>query len=428
MTKNVIEVLRERGFIDAVTSESVSVCVSKPTVVYCGFDPTSDSLHLGNLIPIMGLAWFQRFGHTPIALVGGATGFIGDPSGRNKERNQLSEEVLRHNQRGIEKSLRQVLGFDQGDVPARLLNNYDWLGGFSLIEFLRDVGKFFRMGPMLSKESVRSRLNSDEGMSFTEFTYQTFQGYDFLHLYKEHGVRIELGGSDQWGNIVAGVDLIKKSIGEEAFGLTFPLLTRSDGKKFGKSAEGAIWLDPERCSSYDFYQYLYRLPDSDVIKAMCLLTFMDMEEIRYYENLLQDKEAEPNQAQKRLAQEVTRIVHGEEGVKNAEAVTKSMAPGAETTLDPVVLEQMAGRIPTVELEFSDVVDMSYVEIAFKAGLQKSKGEVRRLIKGGGALLNNQRIQDEGFIVTRKNLIGEHLLLLGSGKKRKLLVRVQAVKE
>jgi tyrosyl-tRNA synthetase len=248
MTKNVIQYLQDRGFVDAVTSEELAKACEQPIKVYCGFDPTAESLHLGNLIGIMALAHFQRFGHTPVVILGGATGRIGDPSGKSHERPLLEIETIRSNINSIRTHFEAVLKFD-GSLPKPvILNNDDWYRNFSVIDFLRDVGKHFRLGTMLSKDSVRIRLESEEGMSFTEFSYQLIQGYDFTYLFQEHGVVLQLGGSDQWGNIVAGIDLTRKLSGKPVYGLTWPLLTRSDGKKFGKSEEGAIWLSAKLCS------------------------------------------------------------------------------------------------------------------------------------------------------------------------------------
>ena len=294
---NIIDVLKQRGFIDATTSEELRTRADKPMRIYCGFDPTADSLHLGHLVAIMGLAWFQRLGHTPVAIVGGATGMIGDPSGKSHERPLLDEQTLRTNVIGIEKNLRAMLQFEGVANPAVLLNNFDWYKDYTVVDFLRDVGRHFRMGPMLSKDSVKTRLQSEEGMSFTEFSYQVLQGFDFLHLHDHYGVEAQMGGSDQWGNIIAGTDLIRKVRGVSAYGITFPLLTRSDGKKFGKSEKGAVWLSPERLSPYEFYQYLFRLPDSDVIRLMYMLTFMEPAEIEHHAQMMTQPGYAPNTAQ-----------------------------------------------------------------------------------------------------------------------------------
>ena len=418
---NVIEILQERGFIDAMTSEDLHAIAAKPFKVYCGFDPTGDSLHLGHMVALMGLAWFQRYGHTPVAIIGGATAMIGDPSGKSAERPFLTEEAIATNLKGIKKNLETLLDFSNENAHPLILNNFDWFKGFSFTNFLRDVGKYFRIGPMLAKDSVKLRMNSEEGMSFTEFSYQLLQGYDFLHLYNHYGVTVQIGGSDQWGNITAGTDLIRKMNGQQAFGITFPLLTRSDGQKFGKSEKGAIWLSHEKCSPYDFYQYLIRVPDADVIKLMRLLTFIDMSEIRAYESMMQQKDYVPNTVQKRLAEEITRLVHGQSGLDTALKVTKGAAPGAETILDAAILESISGDMPSFNLPQSSVVGQKLVQV----GLQASKGEARRLIRNGGVYLNNEKIGDENGNILQKDLIDGRLLLIAAGKKNKILIRIDS---
>jgi tyrosyl-tRNA synthetase len=421
---NVIDILKERGFIEAMTSDELRHLTEKPLKVYCGFDPTSDSLHLGSLVAIMGLAWFQRFGHTPYAIVGGATGMIGDPSGKSSERQLLDAASIERNLVGIRKNLETVLGFGSSANKPVILNNFDWFKSFSFIDFLREVGKYFRVGPMLSKESVKARLNSEEGMSFTEFSYQLLQGYDFLYLFEKHGVSVQIGGSDQWGNITAGTDLIRKVVGQTSYGVTFPLLTRSDGQKFGKSEKGAIWLSSDKLSPYEFYQYLVRVPDADVIKLMCLLTFMDMAEIRHYEKLMQESDYIPNTSQKRLAQEVTRLIHGEEKLQVALRVTEGAAPGSQTTLNAEMLEGLAGDMPTHILKSHEVIDVKLLDLIVKMGLQESKGDARRLIRNGGVYVNNEKIVDENLQLTGSHLIEERLLLLAVGKKNKVLIRIE----
>lgn len=425
MAKNVIDVLQERGFIDALTSEEeLRLLANKPFKVYCGFDPTGDSLHLGHMVALMGLAWCQRFGHTPVAIVGGATGMIGDPSGKSTERQLLSEEAIDSNLKGIRKDLEKLLDFSNPTAVPSILNNLDWFSSFSFITFLRDVGKYFRIGPMLAKDSVRLRMCSEEGMSFTEFSYQLLQGYDFLHLYDNFGVTVQIGGSDQWGNITAGTELIRKVRGKSAFGMTFPLLTRSDGQKFGKSEKGAIWLSAEKCSPYEFYQYLIRVPDADAIKLLRLLTFVDMAEIHAFEMAMQQKDYVPNTVQKRLAEEVTRLVHGQGGLDIALKVTKGAAPGSDTILDAATLESIAEDMASFSLPAADVVGNKIIDIMVRVGLQTSKGEARRLITNGGVYLNNEKVVDINGNILQKDLIDGRLLLLSAGKKNKVLIRVE----
>ncbi|CCB86267.1 tyrosine--tRNA ligase [Parachlamydia acanthamoebae] len=426
--QNVIDILQERGFIEAMTSNNLKEITSTPLKVYCGFDPTAESLHLGNMVAIMGLAWFQRCGHTPIAIVGGATGMIGDPSGRSKERNILDDDSIQKNLYGIRKNIEAVLKHSSKDVELIILNNYDWFKGFSLVDFLRDVGKYFRVGTMLAKDSVKIRLESEEGLSFTEFSYQLLQGYDFLHLYDHHGVTLEMGGSDQWGNITAGTDLVRKVRGKAVHGLTFPLLTRSDGKKFGKSEQGAIWLSSEMLSPYEFYQYLFRVADADVIKLMKILTFMEMDEIRIYEKMMTQSDYVANTAQRKLAEEVTRIVHGEEGLRIALKVTEGAAPGAATALDAEVLNNLADDMPNYTVSMENILNRRLVDVVSEITPERSKGDLRKLIKNGGVYLNNLRIEEENYILTPKALIDGNLMLIAFGKKNKILVRVSQSSE
>ncbi len=421
--ENIVDVLESRGFIDAVTSSELREIASKPLKVYAGFDPTSDSLHIGSLIPMMGLAWCQRCGHQPIAIVGGATGMIGDPSGKSSERKLLDEEAIQHNLRGIRKSLEKLLDFHDPVAPAKILNNADWFKGYGFIDFLRNIGKHFRIGPMLAKESVRLRLSTEEGMSFTEFSYPLVQAYDYLYLFDHHDVRLQMGGSDQWGNITAGCELIRKMRNETVYGLTFSLLTRSDGKKFGKTEEGAIWINSDKLSAYDFYQYFFRVADADVIKMMRLLTFMDLAEIKSIEEVMKESNYQPNSAQRRLAEEVTRIIHGEEGVKQAERVTQAAAPGAKTSLDVATLEALASEIPCKTMPKEEVLGVDIVDLFVSAGLQGSKSEARRLIEGGGAYVNNEKVSEENKIIQAIHLIDGRLLLLGLGKKKKVIIRL-----
>jgi tyrosyl-tRNA synthetase len=423
--KNVITTLKERGLIDALSSEELVEKANQPLKVYAGFDLTAESLHLGNFVTIITLAHFQRHGHTPVVLFGGATTKIGDPSGKSKERPLLDFATIEKNTASIRKHFAHLLDFNHPTAAPVFVNNEQWLGSYSLIDFLRDVGKHFRLGPMLAKESVRARLESEEGMSFTEFSYQLLQAYDFYHLLTNAGVSVQIGGSDQWGNITAGIELIRKLTGESGYGLTFPLLTRSDGKKFGKTEEGAIWLSAEKCSPYAFYQYLVRLPDSDVPKLMRMITFMDLEEIAEIEQEMQRPGYIPNTAQKRLAEELTRLIHGEEGLQIAERVTKTAAPGAETSLDVEELEKIRADMPHAKVRKEELVGCKFTEVAVKVGLISSKGEGVRLIKNGGAYLNNQRVEEADFQIESSHLLDGRFLLLASGKRKKILIEALA---
>ncbi len=420
----VIDCLQERGFIDATTSDELATLSKESLTIYAGFDPTATSLHLGNFVTIMCLAWFQRFGHKPIALVGGATGMIGDPSGKSSERQLLDSATIQKNLKGIQSDLEKILDFSHPEVPAEIVNNLDWFSKINFIDFLRDIGKKFRLGPMLAKDSVRSRLKSPEGMSYTEFSYQVLQGYDFLHLYDTLNTTVQVGGSDQWGNITAGTELIRKERGVSAHGLTFPLLTSSDGKKFGKSEKGAIWLSSELLSPYEFYQHLFRTSDADVCKLMRMLTFMPMKEIYEYEEEMKKEDYLPNTAQKRLAEEVTRIVHGDDGLKTALKVTEGAKPGSETNLDLETLENIAQDMPSCTLKLSDSLNNKLIEVLTQVEMAASKGEARRLIKNGGVYLNNKKITDENRTLLAEDLIDDRLFLLGVGKKKKMLVRIK----
>lgn len=423
MTKNIIEHLKRRQFIDAITSDDLIQRADKPLKLYLGIDPTADSLHLGNLVGIVALTWFQKFGHTPVLVVGGATGLIGDPSGKSAERNLLTKEKLEHNVACIKKQVQGFLDFDHPTAKPMVLDNNEWFSKFSFTDVLRDVGKHFRMGVMLSKESVRARMQSDEGMSFTEFSYQLLQGYDFYHLYKNYDVCLQIGGSDQWGNITAGMEFTKKVTGESLFGMTHPLLTRSDGKKFGKSEGGAMWLSPELCSPYKFYQYLYRVPDADVFTLLRMLTFLEIEEIEEMEKQMKEGSLSPNTAQRRLAEEVTRFIHKEEGLQTAMRVTKAAAPGSNATLDVEVLNEIKEDIPSASLTSADVVGKKYVDVIVQAELLQSKSEATRLVKNGGAYLNNKKIEDPSQMLESSDLIGEKFLLVSAGKKRRMLIEV-----
>jgi tyrosyl-tRNA synthetase len=415
--RNVIQLLEARGFIDQMTSPELRAHVEKPARVYVGFDPSADSLHLGNLLGIIALKWFEKCGHQPIALVGGATGRIGDPSGKSSERNLLSDADLAKNKAGIWSVLQRLL------PSARLVDNGDWLGAFSMLDFLRDVGKYFRVGPMLAKESVRARMEAEEGLSFTEFSYQILQAYDFHYLQSTEGVTVQMGGSDQWGNITAGIEFNRKKGGGTIYGLTFPLLTRSDGKKFGKSEEGAVWLSADKISPYEFYQYLIRIPDADVIKMLRMLTFLEMEEIETIARHMGEAGYVPNTAQRRLAEEVTRFVHGEEGVRAALEVTRQIAPGAEARLSASAIEALGSEVPCAEVGRGEGVGIKIADLMVKVGLLSSKGEAVRLIKNGGAYLNNQRIEDPAYCLEIDDWIDGKFAVVSAGKKKKIVLKM-----
>lgn len=423
MRSNLIDVLQSRDFIDNVTSDEIRQICEKKISVYIGFDPTADSLHLGNLVGIVALGWFQKYGHKPIALAGGATGFIGDPTGKNSERAYLSPKELEHNLKGIKKDLQRILNFNPQN-PILLLNNYDWHRKLSYLDFLRDVAQHFRINTLLARETVKERLQTQEGMSFKEFSYPLLQAYDFLHLYQAENVVLQLGGSDQWTNITSGINLVRKVCQKEVYGLTFPLLTKSDGKKFGKSESGAIWLSSEKLSPYDFYQYLYRISDQDVIKLLKMLTYLDLQDIKAIETSMSLPDYQANTAQKILAREVTQLVHGEKELKTALQVTESMRPGAETTLDLNTLKKLATELPHANLAIEQVIDQKLIDLIMYVKLLPSKGEARRLIQNGGLYLNNERIDDEKLTLKKHHLIEDECLLLALGKKKKFVIFIE----
>ncbi len=423
MTQNVIEVLEKRGCIDNLTSQQLTKVCQQSIGVYIGFDPTAESLHLGNFVGIVMLGWFQRFGHKPVALAGGATGFIGDPTGKNTDRPYLDKQTLESNLKGIRKDLEKILSFDQKN-PVLMRNNYDWYKNMSFLDFLRDVAQHFRLGPMLSRETVKERLKSQEGMSIKEFCYPLLQGYDFLHLFQEDKVLLQLGGSDQWTNITAGVDLVRKLTQQEVYGLTFPLLTKSDGRKFGKSEQGAIWLNKEKLSPYDFYQYLYRTNDQDVIKMLKMLTYLDLSDIFAIESAMKQPDCEVNYGQKILAKEVTKLVHGEDDVRIALEVTEKMRPGADTILTLESLKQMADELPHLIVEKELVLNQNILDILVCTNLLPSKGEAKRLIQNGGLYINNERVVNEKLVVEKEHLIESECLLIALGKKKKVVIFIK----
>ena len=402
-----------RGLIHQCTDQAgLSEILSKePQTVYIGFDPTASSLHVGSMMQLMMLRRFQQAGHRPIALVGGATGMIGDPSGKSEERNLLSADQLQANVDGVARQMRQFLDFE-GEHAAVLLNNFDWMRGYSYLDFLREVGKSFPVGAMLGKESVRARLESEAGLSYTEFSYMLLQAFDFVQLCKTHGCRIQAGGSDQWGNITAGIDLARRMLGEQVFGITAPLLTTSDGRKMGKTESGAIWLDAERTSPYQFYQYWRNVEDSDVMRCIAYLTEIDREEYQELANATQD---DPGRriAQNRLAEWMTEFVHGTEGLSTAMRASKILFGGEIGTQTDESLGEIFADVPSSEVERAVLDGEGYwiVEALQTAGLVGSGGEARRAIKDGGVYLNNQRVSDDQYRLSSSDLASETVMIL-----------------
>ena len=396
----------------------------KQHTVYAGFDPTADSLHVGHLMALMILRRFQRAGHRPIALVGGATGMIGDPSGKSEERNLLSLDSLRANVAGMEAQLRRFLDFDCGANSAVLVNNYDWMNKFGFLEFLRDIGKHFPVNVMLTKESVRNRLEkTDAGLSYTEFSYMLLQAYDFVYLFDNFGCELQVGGSDQWGNITAGIDLARRLRGVQLYGMTCPLLTKSDGAKMGKTESGALWLAPDKTSPYQFFQYWINLDDADVDK--CLRFFTDLEQSEI-EAILCEHRSDPGRraAQRRLAVELTRLVHGPEGLHIAQRATEVFFGAEISELNDAQLIGIFADVPSKQLSRDrlSAPGLSIIDALCEAGLAKSKSDARRIVTQGGAYVNNRRIETIEAQLGSAHLAGESVMVLRAGKKNYALLR------
>ena len=431
MIKNFVEELTWRGMIHTVMPGAEEHLMEGMKSAYVGFDPTADSLHIGNLVPIMLLAHYQRCGHRPVALVGGATGMIGDPSGKSSERNLLDEKTLRHNQEAIKNQLSHFLDFESNaENAAILVNNYDWMKNFSFLEFIRDVGKHITVNYMMAKDSVKNRISSDssEGMSFTEFTYQLVQGYDFLHLYKEKDCTIQMGGSDQWGNITTGMELIRRIDNGKGYALTCPLMTKSDGSKFGKSEGGNIWLDPKKTSAYKFYQYWLNSSDDDAKNYIKIFTFLEKDEI---EKIISQHDEEPHQRilQKKLAAEVTLMVHNQNELENAEKASKVL-------FSKNFLEEINEIDEDIFLDIFDGVPMSEISLKeFKNGIEivkilhensgflSSNSEARRALVENSISINKNKV-DQNYIVSEKDLIRNKYVIINRGKKKTFILKAK----
>ena len=420
---NVFDEFMWRGLVYDATEGLKELFASTRVTAYIGFDPTASSLHVGSLLTVMGLARLQRFGHSPIAIVGGGTGMIGDPSGKSQERVLLSAEQVDQNVTGIRSQLERFLDFSAGANAARIVNNLDWLGTIDLISFLRDAGKHFTVNYMLQKESVSRRLGSDEGISYTEFSYLLLQAYDFLQLFDRYGCSLQMGGSDQWGNITAGIDLIRKLRSTKAHGLVWPLMTTASGAKFGKTETGTIWLDPERTSPFKFYQFWLNADDRDVISYLKSFTFLDREAIA---NLDAETKGSPEhrEAQRVLAREVTTLVHGEAQVRRAEQASAVLFGEEIGSLHADDVLAVFEDVPSTELP-ADVFgeSMGMVELIARIGLVPSKSEARRLVQSGGVYVNNRRIADVQARLTRADAIDGRLFVLRKGQKQNHLVRL-----
>ena len=408
------EELKARGLVEAITAPEIESAMDKPMTVYCGFDPSARSLQAGNLVSIMVLKRFQQAGHKVIALVGGATGLIGDPSGKSAERNMLTVEQVAVNKAGIRENLAKILDFD-GPNAAIMVDNYDWYKGTSAIEFLRDIAINFRVPQMLAKESVKKRLEASEGaLTFTEFSYQILQGNDFLHLYDNYGCQMEVGGADQWGNITAGTDLVHRMRGKSAFGLTFPLLLDSTGKKFGKSEGNALFLNGEMTPVFDWYQYFLRAADADVIRYLKVFSMKSLEEIAALEAEMK-AHPEARIPQKALAEELTLLVHGEEGLAKAKAATEALY--AKKSAGDIA---KADNVPSANVALADAVGKPVFAVAAAAGMFKSNGEARRMAAQGGLSLNDAKIDEKRVFASDD--VKEGVAVLRSGKKNYFVLR------
>ena len=425
---HLIEELQWRGMIQDIMPGTKELLEKEMVSGYIGFDPTSDSLHIGSLVPILLLVHLQRAGHKPFALVGGATGMVGDPSGKSEERNLLSEETLLFNQEGVRKQLSKFLDFNNKQPnSAELVNNYDWFKDFSFLNFIRDVGKHITVNYMMAKDSVKKRLEGETGMSFTEFTYQLVQGYDFYWLYQNRNCKLQMGGSDQWGNIVTGTELIRRKTGGEAFAFTCPLITKADGGKFGKTEKGNVWLDSKKTSPYQFYQFWLNASDEDAKKWIKIFTLLPIEEI---DALLLKQEAAPHERalQKKLAEELTCFVHSKDDFEFAVKASEILFGNATTeilqSLSEEQLLQVMEGVPSIEIARS-TIDAGYDIVSFLADTQifPSKGEARKLWQAGGLSINKTKINSDKTIIDTSDLLKEKYILVQKGKKNYYLVIV-----
>jgi len=422
---NLLEDLQWRGLVADCTDIAGlgQRLATGPITLYCGFDPTGDSLHVGHLMGQLMLRRFQLAGHHPIALAGGATGMIGDPGGRSTERNLLGPEELAHNVECIKSQLAKFIDFDSKQNPARLVDNAEWTAPVSLLDFLRDIGKHFSVNMMVAKDSVRSRMEGEGGISYTEFSYMLLQAYDFYHLRQTTTCELQVGGSDQYGNITAGTDLIRKKLGVAAWGLTFPLITKSDGTKFGKTAGGAVWLDPEKTSPYRFYQFFINTEDGMVVEYLKKFTLLAREAI---ESLAAEHARDPGAraAQKALAREVTALVHGPEALQAAVKASEILFGGAIEGVSARVFQDVVGEAPTKNLELTRLegAGASIIDLVVHAGLAPSKGQARKDIEAGGLYLNNARVTEVARAVTTADLLFGKFLLLRKGKRTYAVLR------
>ncbi|MCF1675115.1 tyrosine--tRNA ligase [Tetragenococcus halophilus] len=419
MHSNFFQELKQRGLVHQTTDErALEEQLNKESVkLYVGFDPTADSLHIGHLLPILMLRRFQQNGHTPIALVGGGTGMIGDPSFKDQERQLNPLETVQDWSNNVKQQLSQFIDFNNEKNPAIVANNYDWLGEMTLIDFLRDIGKNFTINYMMSKESVKRRIEA--GISYTEFAYQLLQAYDFLKLYQKYGCLLQLGGSDQWGNITSGIELLHREEGVQGFGLTMPLITKADGKKFGKTEGNAIWLDANKTSPYEFYQFWLNTDDRDAVRFLKYFTFFSLDEIAQIEEEFQQA-PETRVAQKALAKDVTTLVHGKKGYEQAKRISEALFSGSIKELNTEELDQAFGGVPAYEVGSDDSLNL--VEILIAAGIDSSKRQAREDINNGAIYLNGDRIQDTSYEIQASDKLGGKTTVIRRGKKRYFLLR------
>lgn len=422
--ESILEELRARGLVDQLTHEDAltEALANQQITIYAGVDPTADSIHVGHLLPFLTLGRLQRAGHRPILLVGGATGMIGDPSGRDTERSLLTREQVDENVAAIRAQIERFVSFE-GESAAIIVNNIDWISPMTYIEWLRDVGKHFTVNYMVAKESVRRRLEDrDQGISYTEFSYMLLQAFDYYHLHSTYGCSLQIGGSDQWGNITAGIELIRKKGGGAAYGLTLPLLTTSSGEKFGKSAGNAVWLDAARTSPYELYQFFYRSEDADVERFLLAFSLRPVEELRA---LVAEHVEAPHRrlAQQSLAEELTALIHGEGGLARAQRASAMLFGSEIDGLDDRELESIFADVPAAELDRARLEEgYPLIEMLADSGLYASRGEARRAVKAGGVYLNNRRADDEAAVVGLDALASETMLVLRKGKRNYQLAR------
>ncbi len=428
--KNFVEELKWRGMIQDIMPGTEEKLMEGPQAAYVGIDPTADSLHIGHLVSIMILKHFQRCGHKPIALIGGATGMIGDPSMKSQERNLLDEETLQRNIAGIKKQLSGILDFDS-DAPnrAELVNNYDWMKDYTFLNFIRDVGKHITVNYMMAKDSVKKRLSSEsrEGMSFTEFSYQLLQGYDYLWLYENKGCRLQLGGSDQWGNITTGTELIRRMLGKtDAFALTCPLIRKADGTKFGKTEKGNIWLDPEKTSPYEFYQFWLNVSDEDAERYIKIFTLLDEQTVN---SAIQEHRRDPGRRrlQQLLAKELTTMIHGEGEYANAVSASRMLFGNSTSDelrkLDEKTFLAVFSGVPTFDIQKSDLPCDIIDFLAVKTQVFPSKGEARKMVQGNGVSINKDKITDVEYKVSGKDIVDGKYILAQKGKKNYFIINV-----